>query len=445
MSLDERMEQARSDYRALEVPDRAVVAIDLDRRPIPGVARRGRWMLAAAALVIVMGATVAVATADDDPATEVAEGTTSTAEGNPTTTEPPSPVVPVPEGPYVDAERVTVAHPPGLGEEVRVVQCAEVAAVETCGLTIGDPAAVPRDGATTLEVRRLMLTPEGLVDCADVACRLVAYDEEGGQLPSARLRFEGNGFDAPMLAMAPAAEPGTFILHPGGLTPHGSWTENRGTLADDVRPFDVRLCAFGPAEPTPGPFGEDLWDQQPVAAGEATCRSEALDVSIDPDDPDAEITVALPTGSTGYGGWFDCRTGRCFVEINRTVVTDPGGSGWTERATAALVPADGEWPDPVRPTLTLLTPGPHRPGQVVTVTIAGLHDGAVTTVGICEVASPWSCGAAEGGRELGNGTHQVLLPEGALDSCGPEDCYLELDSGSEGLAPLATAPLDTPG
>ena len=103
-----------------------------------------------------------------------------------------------------------------------------------------------------------------------------------------------------------------------------------------------------------------------------------------------------------------------------------------ERATA-----------PRRPSLTVDTPGPHHAGDEITVTVAGLAEGDERMIGVCRVADPWGCGYPGMFTSFGNGTHRFVLPA-LVDGCGPESCFLEIDSEGEGLAPLATAPLDTP-
>ena len=157
--------------------------------------------------------------------------------------------------------------------------------------------------------------------------------------------------------------------------------------------------------------------------------------------------MTLPTLVYGYGGWADCRVDQCYLDVRRTVIQgiERGGAGtlgYDESAATALLPQDTAWAEQERPTLTIETPGPHRGGQVVSVTVGGLPDGELRLIGQCAVDQPRGCGYDL--LDLGNGTHEVTLAEGLLDRCRPESCYLELSSSGEGLPPLAVAPLDTP-
>jgi len=455
MSLDERLERAREDYRALAVDEQNELVVGLDGPPSARSGGRARWLVAAAvvALAGVVGGAVLIGAEDDDGITETADPSTTTEV--PTTTEVSASEVAVePAGPYEDGQRVTVRFTPALVPDVSVGLCAAVedAPGESCGGTIGNLDALPAvDGrSVTVTLRRRVATPDGEIDCGDeaVSCSLVATDEEGTSRRSAGLDFvddPSSGDGVRSLSVEPAGAPGTFTLRPEGLEAHPSWLDRRAvdpSLAETMSAFVVRQCSYGASARTEGPFGEDLWDQELSGPEAETCAAGPADVVIDADDPDRPLTVALPTLLHGYGGWADCRVDRCFLAVSRTIVTSPNG-GSEERVVTTTLPPAGPWADAVRPTLTVDTPGPHGPGQTVSVTIAGLPEGVDTIIGTCHVANPWGCGYDL--TPVGNGTHQVALHASQLTGCGPEECYLELDAGSEGLAPLATAALDTPG
>lgn len=154
----------------------------------------------------------------------------------------------------------------------------------------------------------------------------------------------------------------------------------------------------------------------------------------------------MPTWFLGYGGWSDCRTDDCFIQIRRTIVhgSSPGGGllGGDEVVATALVRPDQVDPSGLRPELRIVTPGPHTAGRELTVEVVGLRSDQATSIGVCQADNQWGCGYLGGGSgpdQIGNGTHVIRLPE--QFTC-PTGCYLELDSQGEGMPPLATAALN---
>lgn len=468
MSLDQRLRDARDDYRGLAPPTPA-------SRPDPdeviAPSHRTRWLAAAAVLLVVVAsvATWTVSREGDDRDRVSVAGPSTTATVDPPTSGAwdPSDVVLDPPGPYRDRQEVLVRVPAAVAEGADLLNeglslCARVREgddlSETCDPTVEDLVVLGSVGPTsaTVRLRRTVFTDTGRRDCneATVDCRIVVLAGDGSRHASERLTFVDEAVSAAepevTLRIEPTGEPGEVTLTPDGLTADGSWLALRDddpARADGFTPLYVSQCAFSASlGSTPGPFG----DPPPWESGDpdgVVCGAMGPALELDPDDPERAVTVTLPTLVYGYGGWADCRVDQCFLDVRRTIIhgVEPGGGtlGSDVSAATALLPRDAAWVEPVRPTLTIETPGPHRGGQTVSVTIRGLPDGERRLIAQCSVDQPWGCGYDV--RELGNGTHEITLDEGLLDRCRPETCYLELSSSSEGLPPLAVAPLDTPG
>ena len=169
---------------------------------------------------------------------------------------------------------------------------------------------------------------------------------------------------------------------------------------------------------------------------------------IDPAEPAAQVDLTPSRWFLGQQGWSDCRVDDCFVQLHLTQVSGstPGGATLVrdEPVAAAMLNAGGIADSGSHAVLAIDTPGPHRAGDEVTVSVSGLPDGYSTNVGVCHVTHPWACGyVGSVFGQIDNGTHIFRLPETL--ACAPRGCYLELDSKGEGVPPLAVAPLDTPG
>ncbi len=473
MSLDQRLRDARDDYRALTPPPATVdpggvTGVDQpsSRPPVP---HRTRWLAAAAVLLVVVASvatwTVTREREDRDRVSVAGPSTVATIDPQTTGAWDPSDVVLDPPGPYRDGQEVVVRVPVAVAEGADLLNeglslCARVREgddlSETCDPTVEDLVVLDSLGPTsaTVRLRRTVFTDTGRRDCneATVDCRIVVLAGDGSRHASERLTFVDEDPSEPevRLRVEPTGEPGEVTLTPSGLTADPSWLALRDDdpgRAGGFTPLYVSQCAFSASlGSTPGPFG----DPPPWEAGDpdgVVCGAMGPALELDPDDPERAVTVTLPTLVYGYGGWADCRVDQCFLEVRRTIIhgIEPGGGtlGSDVSAATALLPRDGAWAEATRPTLSVETPGPHRAGQVVSVTISGLPAGERRLIAQCSVDQPWGCGYDV--LELGNGTHEVTLAQGLLERCRPETCYLELDSSSEGLPPLAVAPLDTPG
>ena len=438
--------------------------------------RSRRAVLAVAAVVVLAVATAVLAWPSDDRPSSITTvdappqpTTDERDDGRPPTTDAgappalgsaaePDPALRLePDGPYRDGQLVTLTWPAGhVGDpwNERPVLCALVAdegdePTETCD-PLGEAAT---DGLlsteATVRLRRRVFTPTGYRDCSDTAvtCRLLHRRADGTYGATDPLRFEGSA-EPPeaTLSVTGTDDPQRFVVDPDGLAPHPSWTELRETdpaRAAGWAPFSVQLCAFGSSPADVAPYGTYLWlDFDSLSVN---CDATGPGVPIDPDDPNGPVAMTISGRIQGYAGWSDCRTDHCFVQIRRTVVdgVDPEAlTGHDDGVVADLVPFAPTTALPDPPEVEVLEPGPHSAGQTVTVAVRGLPEGTTTNVGACDVAEPWQCWYPAEAFDLPNGMHRITLPD-AVASCGPDQCYLELDSEGEGLPPLATTPLDT--
>lgn len=452
-TIDERLERARDDYRSLEIPPLPYEARGSARRQI-----HTRVLAAAAVALVLVGSAVLALTlglgGDDTETLRVPApaATSDTARTDPTpgdievTLDPP--------GPYTDGQPVTLGVDPGLGVDLwnGLPLCVTTSVadrpVETCESVASDSVSGDR---VTVEVRRLGISADGARDCADPAvdCRFVLRTGDGRELRSARLTFTGPEPTEVAGLRATEVAPGRFALEPTGLVADPSWEDYRRRFPIEAAgngPFWVSVCASGgPREKAPDPFDEDrdLWGEVSLGVGEV-CDSRGAPATLDPDRPNDRFEIDVPRLLYGYGGWSDCSVAQCYVVITTNIVVQADGqsSMWDSRRTASVaLPRQADWPSPIRPSLVVLTDGPHHAGDEIEIEVSGLTEGDRRLIGTCDVGEPWGCGYSM--VSVGNGRHRFELPD-RVELCAPRSCYLELDAGGEGLAPLATAPLDTP-
>ncbi len=264
-----------------------------------------------------------------------------------------------------------------------------------------------------------VFTPDGYRNCsdADVTCRLeVLADYEGGVVVSAPLEFT-----------APAAA--RQISIGVSKTDIPGWYELDATGLKTAEPTSATVCEFGGGGPVLSPAGDDL------RAPKAGPRSRFQDCDgvgrIDPDQltfgSRAATRLIQGGGFLGSSGWTDCATATCFL----TIWFDDG------HVAATLLPADPRLADEPRPSIRILTSGPHLPGDEVEIEVANLPEGFVSDIGICDPTWTSRCGYL--GIDITDGVRTVTINE--LTSVRCTDCYLELDSIDEGLPPLAVTPL----
>ena len=363
-----------------------------------------------------------------------------------------------PDGPYTDGQEVTLTRPDGytpdwINERPRL--CAVVADGPDGPTEACDPlGSMSVDPVSSTEVELVLaqrvFTPTGIRDCTEpaVTCRVVQRAANGADRASAALEFTGDPEPPPATLVVTATDdPVTFVVDPDGLEPHPSWLELReadpGRVEDNPAVL-MSMCAFGSIEPDVAPYGEFLWPQGTVhpPLAPANCDVAFSPPTLDADDPNQPVEVTIPGRVHGHSGWSDCRVDHCFIQIHQTVVVSVDQqslTGYDLAVGAALVPFDPATPLPAAPSIRIVDDGPFAAGQTIAVEIAGLPAGLTTNIGMCRTDAPWACGYRGAG---GNGTHQYELPEW-VTACGPDQCYLELDSKGEGVPPLATVALTT--
>jgi len=334
----------------------------------------------------------------------------------------------------------------------------------TCDPLASSSASHSTDRATgrdmmTVALKQSIFTPVGYRDCGEATVHCMFVVERADATSSAvgatpPLPFTGAPTTAATTIDVAATGPTTYTVTPRGLVADPSWLQMRRNdpqRAAGYEPFSVQVCAFGTATPATGPHGTHPWNDNRWPGGLATPNCTSMGVShstIDPDHPDLPFTVTAPRELYGYGGWSDCAIKVCFISIRRTTVAAVNANGITgsdTSVTAALLPPSvADAPQAPRPKLTIAEPPPYRAGQTITVELTGLPVDYTTWVGVCHVDGPWACGYVTSTNGTGDHTAKLELPP-TVAGCGPETCYLEIDSKGEGLPPFAVADLPIAG
>ncbi len=472
MSLDQRLDTARDEYRNLSAP---VGATTLPRRaPDEG---RSPWVLSVAALVVLLliAATLVWRSVSSDPRPPVSV-TTDTVVTVPVPDEPPAtgdtaPLDVDPDlqldhgGPYLDGQEVVLSSPNGFSldwtnEYPRLCSVVTTPAGPTTSCDhVRDINARPGyAGVSTspagdrreIVLRRTVFTPVGYRDCnePDVSCHVVVARADGSAAATERLEFEGStrSTDA-ALEVRRGDGPGRFVVVPQGLQPSDAWLEARDRgLTQGMPAFTVSVCAFGGADPTLDPYGRPWqgpglqlqWSLRPGLG--ANCDSLGGGVAqIDPDDPGRTLTVDLTRELYGSAGFSDCRVQACYLAVTQWTSRD-GATLEAGVTLAARLPVEASTPITGRPSLTILEPGPYDQGQEITVEVANVPDAKIGMIGVCRLDSPWECLYADQSLGAGSGLRRFALVAD-LWGCGRELCFLALESGGEGLRPAAVTPL----
>lgn len=480
MTLRQRMEAARAEYRRFPAsPSGAgstmgtpVVPPRPQRRPTHRRMRFAAVALAAAVLAIL----VWVARPDGRTSVESA----GPAEGSGTKDpDPPGAIARTddrvaldPPGPFTDGQRVRVSVPDrhilevAGAPELVARQCAVVAddprgPDEWCDPS---PVIVPNEDRTapdrdptwlTVRVRRVVFTPTGDRDCEDpaVTCRIVLRAPIGdSDIAGPVLRFTGPATPAPARAALDGRD-GSVLLTTRGVTPHPSWSE---VAASDPElaaryPLTVVLCAFGVPQPPSDPTGALTVG---LPAGDPgrhvpspTCGSRRALGVLDVADPSRPVPLEVPTGFAATGGWIDCRTDACYLEVVATRFErgDTGEVRWAGDEVAARVIVEPRHLDRRRepPSVRVLTPGPHRPGSELRLEVSGLSAAEDATLAVCVSGrSLLDCVPVGSSSEpILDGEHLVRLPDGPLPADRSDLYYLLVGNPLEDR-PLAVAPLE---
>lgn len=430
MTLDDRLRDAREQYRGLTRPE-----------PVPprGRSRRAAAVFGGVAVVAAVVVGMLWWSSDSPPASRPVDVVSTPSS---TALRDPSGVVGEisldPPGPYRDGQRVIASVPEGFiadpDNPTPPRLCAEVEGIESCDpLDLSLHPGLVGGAERAVWLNQRTFTWDGYRDCADpyVSCRLL-WEGNGGVRATA-LEFVGApSDDRPALEVRPAGRPGQFVVTPSGLEEYPVMWPPGG--------FQVTLCAFAPAAAPLDPQGEAIWAFAPPpsvpAVDPPNCDTGVLGSGpILLDSSDGPTTIELPSQFLGYWGWSDCRTDSCFLQLT--------GANATPLAAAPVVFTENE-PRTPRPEITIVDDPPYAVGQEITVEITDLSDEVDTMIGVCSRFQPWNCGYSFETAGSGAYTTTYEIPD-IVDGCAPDDCYLELDSSGEGVPPLATValPIDT--
>ncbi len=327
-----------------------------------------------------------------------------------------------PAGPYEPGDKVAVSFDRSLSDDPfndRPMICATVDGIagESCDVdsltsSVGPTEIEDDQIKRVFELDGDVFTGAGYRSCAEpnVHCRFLAQPIEGGDvLASARLEFTSEPPNRhEQINIELTEEPGVYAIY--------------GELAGSVT--SVQRCAFGTGEPMVDPRGQSLWL---TFGGMAASATNCDAIRTDEQFTNGRFSIQPNREFFGYWGWTDCAEQVCYLRMST------GGSEW---GTAALIPRWERLSVAPRPSLEIVTPGPHAAGDVIEVKVDNLPEGFVSAIGVCNPTSPWGCGYID--FDVGDGIHAMTIPA-SVDSCG--NCYLELDSRSEGLAPLAVTAL----
>lgn len=422
-------------------------------------ARRRRALAGAAAAVVLVavGVGVGVAVADDPGDEVVVDGGTTTAPSSsaappsssvpgpttadvPVATEPPTMTLDPASG-YVDGTVVAMALDEPATGPVLVAQCAAEAEALGDGSTgvlpwCTGPIEMRAEALRPFTLVRSIDTPDGTVDCAEAVGRCTLGIRVGGAA-SADDRYAPLAFrdDLPALVEPTALVDG-----------------DEGTVGDG----DTLLVTLAGVE-----TGDEIHVDQCIPAAiedEVRCSAARSRSIVVQDGPETQLAVTafhdvlvLPASSGAWAGeWTACEP--CELRISTS-----GRSTPIARLPLAMEPTD----DPVRPTLTVDPPGPHAPGEVVTLRATGLQPGVTADVAWCLVLPPEGGGDSPCDDQGLPGSTRVavgadgtfVLPGYALPSGSVqgEDCSAAPDVCGVGLheigwfAYTAIAPLDLGG
>jgi hypothetical protein len=456
VTLDERLGLAREDYRrfaSLTSPKPT-----FGSEPELGRQRSTRLAFAAVlAVVVVFVGSIAWWTQHDGASRDldvISPSPTSAPESSTTavedTTRPAIVTVPFPgavtqdsaieispRGPFQHGQQVTVSMPVGYSRDAwerpprqcaAILESAGSVVSETCDPLLDASRSTDTNGGretATVTLSRSVFTSSGFRDCADpgVVCRLLVQKADGETAASERLAFSGATVEpANRLALELTGQPNEFVV----------------TAAGVGQPEQlVQVCAFGKVEPQRLQDGRELWGFGPADAGplqDQQCAWSTYGINIETLDLN-RVRIKVQREVFGYGGWIDCVLSQCFIKAASTAV--PAASS---APAAALLPIDHNAQVQPRPQIAIKEPGPYRPGQQLTVELKNLPADYATWIGVCHVDGPWACGYEPSTQGTGNRLTTFVLRDNVA-GCGPEICYLEIDSRGEGVPPLATAPL----
>ena len=141
----------------------------------------------------------------------------------------------------------------------------------------------------------------------------------------------------------------------------------------------------------------------------------------------------------GFGGWVDCATQGCYLELTmrwRLDLPEGGSVGDEIPVVRTPVQPPTTWPS-ARPSIVVDETAPFAVGDAVTARATGLDPEQRWAIAFCE-GHWWNCGYWEADQEGDVTVVTVTIPPG----CATEVCYFAVDSVSEGLAPSTVLVID---
>ena len=363
-----------------------------------------------------------------------------------------------PAGPYTDGQAVTVSVPTGFTKDWFYEGAPQLCLTiddyggEVCDPTWSRGPAQPAVGAVrdtvVVDLTSRVFTPTGWRRCGEpgLRCRLVVMGADGTYRASPELTFVSTPDAAPpsvtlSVEPSPVSEGGEVVLRPAGLRADPSWLAARQSDRARIQgenAFWVQVCA--------------------LQARRANCNWVPIAGLIDPDHPDAPVTLHVTRELFGFHGWDDCAAVPCYVSIRRQVinaVTPDAVVGTDLFSTAAPLRFDDRVPPDPRPSITLVEPGPYRVGQRVTARVTGLPPTGSPTPQVAVALCHGDPTAMNDCAYLGNVLSSSVaisndlaidLPAGAGIAaqvpCTGTTCFLALMPGGDGLGPLATVPIE---
>jgi hypothetical protein len=404
VSIDDRLEAARAEYRTAILSNAPPARRTKSRRPLA--------LMAVVAVTMVAGALIwpsAEEPAIDVTVTEPVDSTAITTTSQPSSAVSTSVVTVEPAGPYVDGQSVTVT--PGVdlangGPWLCVTSTDEHVSCDP------RPLHVSQQGGDTAAVvlRQRAFTALGDQDCGDpaIACTLTYRDPSDSPVSSARLTFDGTPTpETASIAVEATARPGTFSVTLDGF--------EHGPIDLLVPPFALQLWAWGPHEPAPALPGQATTSEVPPPGQPDLSVLWPL---VEPAEAVTSFEIELPTEIFGFAGFTDCKSSACAL-----VATGPKVSA------AALVPFSPDTPPPVRPQISLDGSGPFVGGDTVSGTVTGLPPGITVQIALC-AETPWSCPVVASGA--GTFDFTVDLTDELLTNC-PSRCSLVMGGISESI------------
>ncbi len=379
----------------------------------------------------------------------------------------------IPEGPYVPGQQVNLLFRDDVAVDLLNGSprlCAQI----NDGDEVCDPSLlqtqVLSDAPTgtqgvTVEVPQRHFGPAGERDCGDVTmqCRLIWMSEAGQALASPDLTYSSALDPSPLIVeVMVGPEVGaaairiqkldsidlTEFLTPQRLEEIEDSVNLSGRFNREQLELTLAvgaLCGFGVGGPPIG--SEDLLESP---SWWPTTTPHPLSYRINCDWLAVEGDLGSEGGDWanfrvkrdiyGFGGWQDCAIETCYLEaVVRWTHPLPGGSKLGEEITASRVLIDipDTWPSS-RPSVSILEPGPYKPGQEVTVEVRNYPYGSSELdIGWCP-GDEYTCYyRSTTWTAIGDLYRVTLMIPRSADGCGLNRCYFAIDSPSEGMAPPA--------